>query len=138
MFGTSARASASCANLLCPASRIRSLLDEDERVSGQQPQEAVQESAQMGSLVTLRSPLATSKDLVGLVPGVGERLRTSAPSSGHRHDVLLPGLVWKDRVHRCVVCRTREQMSNGGVQTGIIFGEGPHHFARRAATQLRP
>jgi len=42
----------------------------------QQPQEAVQESAQTGSLITLCSPLATCKDWVGLVRGLEGRWRS--------------------------------------------------------------
>ena len=78
-------------------------------MSGQQPQEAVQESAQTGSLVTLRSPLVTNKDWVGV--GDCELRSHLQQDERHRRDVLLPGLVWEGRVRRCVLsyARTDEQ-----------------------------
>ena len=78
MFGTSF---SELRKFTLPGVSDSQLVGEDERVSGQQPQEAVQESPQTGSLVTLLSPLATCKDWVGLVRGVGGRWRASAQSS---------------------------------------------------------
>ena len=94
------------------------LVGEDERVSGQQPQEAVQ-SAQTGSLVTLLSPLATFKDWVGLVRGLGERWKCGSGIGPH---VSLLVLFSSSEVYAysCSACR-RTCQSQYSTEEAVLY-----------------